>query len=167
MTTQSPAAPARVPPLPAAGRRTLARDLMSAEWTKIRSVRSTVWTLTLFVVITLGLTALFTWLTVANWNGPRAADRNARVVIDPVGFIMGSGLFLGELALCVLGVLVITTEYSTGVIRASLLAVPRRLEVLTAKAVVFAALLIVVAEIVSSGAFFIVPSFSSIKPPLA
>src|SRR5260370_3547278 len=155
MTTQSPAAPARVPPLPEAGRCTLARDLMSAEWTKIRSVRSTVWTLTLFVVITLGLTALFTWLTVANWNGPRAADRNARVVIDPVGFIMGSGLFLGQLTICVLGALVITTEYSTGVIRASLLAVPRRIEMLTAKAVVFAALLIVVAEVVVFGSFFV------------
>ncbi len=167
MTTQSPAAPARVPPLPAAGRRTLARDLMSAEWTKIRSVRSTVWTLTLFVVITLGLTALFTWLTVANWNGPRAAERNARVVIDPVGFIMGSGLFLGELALCVLGVLVITNEYSTGVIRASLLAVPRRLEMLTAKAVVFAALLIVVAEIVSFGSFFIGSAILHSKVPVS
>ena len=57
--------------------------------------------------------------------------------------------------LCVLGVLVITTEYSTGVIRASLLAVPRRLWMLTAKCVVFAALLLVIAEIVAFGSFFI------------
>jgi ABC-2 type transport system permease protein len=155
MTTQSPAAPARVPVVPAARGGTLARDLLSAEWTKIRSVRSTVWTLTLFVVISLGLTALFTWLTVSNWNGQHAADRNARVVLDPVGFILGSGLFLGQLTICVLGVLVITTEYSTGVIRASLLAVPRRLEMLTAKIAVFAALMIVVAEIVAFGSFFI------------
>jgi ABC-type transport system involved in multi-copper enzyme maturation permease subunit len=162
MTTESPAAPAPNPPplppspaVPAAGSRPLAGDLLSAEWTKIRSVRSTVWTLIIFVVISLGLTALFTWLTVANWNGPRAADRDARVALDPVGFIMGSGLGLGQLTICVLGVLVITTEYSTGVIRASLLAVPRRIEMLTAKAVVFAALMIVVAEIVVFGSFFI------------
>jgi ABC-2 type transport system permease protein len=155
MTTQSPAAPARVPAVPAARSGTLARDLLSAEWTKIRSVRSTIWTLTLFVVITLGLTALFTWLTVSNWNGPRAADRDARVVLDPVGFILGSGLGLGQLTIAVLGVLVITTEYSTGVIRASLLAVPRRLEMLTAKIAVFAALMIVVAEIIAFGSFFI------------
>src|SRR5215472_8696144 len=155
MTTESSAAPSRVPAIPAARGGTLARDLMSAEWTKIRSVRSTVWTVTLFVVISLGLTALFTWLTVANWNGPRAADRDARVLIDPVGFILGSGLFLGQLTICVLGVLVITSEYSTGTIRASLLAVPRRLEMLTAKTVVFAVLLIVVAEIVAFGSFFI------------
>jgi ABC-type transport system involved in multi-copper enzyme maturation permease subunit len=145
----------RVPAVPAAGGRALAGNLMSAEWTKIRSVRSTIWTLTLFVVITIGLTALFTGLTVANWNGPKAASRDARVVLDPVGFILGSGLGLGQLTLCVLGVLVITTEYSTGVIRASLLAVPRRIEMLTAKAVVFAGLLIVVAEVVAFGSFFV------------
>ena len=155
MTTQSPAAPARVPAVPPARSGTLARDLLSAEWTKIRSVRSTIWTLTLFVVLTLGLTALFTWLTVSNWNGPRAAERDARVVLDPVGFILGSGLGLGQLTIAVLGVLVITTEYSTGVIRASLLAVPRRLEMLTAKIAVFAALMIMIAEIIAFGSFFI------------
>ena len=139
---------------PATGRSGFGGAVRS-EWTKIRSVRSTVWTLILFVVITLGLGALFTWLTVANWNGQNAADRDARVALDPVGFIMGAGLGLGQLTLCVLGVLVITTEYSTGVIRASLLAVPRRLKMLTAKSVVFAALLIVVAEIVTFGSFFL------------
>jgi ABC-type transport system involved in multi-copper enzyme maturation permease subunit len=153
--TTAPVTQDRVPAVPAAGGRALAGNLMSAEWTKIRSVRSTIWTLTLFVVITIGLTALFTGLTVANWNGPKAASRDARVVLDPVGFILGSGLGLGQLTLCVLGVLVITTEYSTGVIRASLLAVPRRIEMLTAKAVVFAGLLIVVAEVVAFGSFFV------------
>jgi len=154
MTTQSPTASARVP-LPATSRHGLAGNLMSAEWTKIRSVRSTIWTLVLFVVITLGLTGLLTWLVASNWNGPKAGARDARVVIDPVGFILGSGLGLGQLTLCVLGVLVITSEYSTGVIRSSLLAVPKRLEMLSAKIVVFALLLIVVAEIVAFGSFFI------------
>jgi ABC-type transport system involved in multi-copper enzyme maturation permease subunit len=153
--TTAPVTQDRVPAVPAAGGRASAGNLLSAEWTKIRSVRSTIWTLTLFVVITIGLTALFTGLTVANWTGPKAANRDARVVIDPVGFILGSGLGLGQLTICVLGALVITTEYSTGVIRASLLAVPRRIEMLAAKAVVFAALLIVVAEIVAFGSFFV------------
>jgi ABC-2 type transport system permease protein len=62
---------------------------------------------------------------------------------------------LGQLAICVLGVLVITSEYSSGVIRASLLAVPRRLPVLAAKAVVFALLLLVVTEIVAFCSFFV------------
>lgn len=153
--TTAPVTPARAPAVPAARSGTLARDLLAAEWTKVRSVRSTIWTLILFVVITIGLTALFTWLIVANWGGPHAAERDARVAIDPVGFIMGSGFGLGQLTLCVLGVLVITSEYSTGTIRASLLAVPRRLEMLAAKAVVFSALLIVVAEIVAFGSFFV------------
>jgi ABC-2 type transport system permease protein len=153
MTTTAPAAP--VAPAPAAGSRLRFGGLLSSEWTKIRSVRSTAWTLILFIVITIGFTALFTWLTVANWNGPHAAARDVRVVTDPVGFILGAGLGLGQLTLCVLGVLVMTTEYSTGVIRSSLLAVPRRLWMLTAKCTVFAALLLVICEIVVFGSFFL------------
>lgn len=129
--------------------------LLRAEWTKIRSVRSTVWTLLLFVAITVGLTALLTALVSRSQNGPRAAERDARIIADPVGFILGAGIGLGQLTICVLGVLVITTEYSTGVIRASLLAVPRRLPMLAAKILVFACLMVVLAEIVSFGSFFV------------
>ncbi len=129
---------------------------MLAEWTKIRSVRSTTWSLVIFVVLTLGLTALFTWLTVhALQNGHVPRRRGADLLADPVSFILGTGLGLGQLAICVLGVLTITTEYSTGVIRASLLAVPRRLPMLAAKGVVFSALIFVLAEIVSFCSFFI------------
>ncbi len=148
-------APAPVAPAPAAASRPKFGGLLSSEWTKIRSVRSTAWTLILFIVITIGLTALFTWLTASNWHGPHAASRDLTVATDPVGFILGAGLGLGQLTLCVLGVLVMTTEYSTGVIRSSLLAVPRRLWMLTAKCVVFAALLLVVCEIVVFGSFFL------------
>ena len=80
MTSASPVTPARVPAVPSAGRAGFG-GLLRAEWTKIRSVRSTVWTLIVFVVITVGFTTLFTWLTVANWNGPRAAPRDATVVV--------------------------------------------------------------------------------------
>jgi ABC-2 type transport system permease protein len=129
--------------------------LLTAEWTKIRSVRSTVWTLVLFVVITIGLSALLSWLIVSSWTGPHAASRDAQVALDPVGFILGAGLNLGQLTICVLGVLVISTEYSTGVIRASLLAVPRRLPMLAAKGFVLTALLFVVAEVVCFCSFFL------------
>jgi ABC-2 type transport system permease protein len=128
---------------------------MLAEWTKIRSVRSTVWTLVLFVIITVGLTALLTWLVVSHWSGARAPGRNATIVADPVGFIFGAGIGLGQLTICVLGVLVISTEYSTGVIRASLLAVPRRWPMLAAKLAVFALLIFVLAEIVAFASFFL------------
>ena len=106
-------------------------------------------------MITIGLTALFTWLTVANWNGPHAAARDARSPSTRSASSWAPGSAWASSRICVLGVLVITTEYSTGVIRASLLAVPRRLPMLTAKCVVFAALLFVLAEIVAFGSFFI------------
>lgn len=129
--------------------------LMLAEWTKIRSVRSTVWSLAIFVVVTLALTWLFCWLTVHALQTGRAPRRTADLVADPVTFILQTGMGLGQLAICVLGALTMTTEYSTGVIRASLLAVPKRLPVLAAKSVVFAALIFVIAEIVSFVSFFI------------
>jgi ABC-2 type transport system permease protein len=146
VTSRVPAAPSR----PAGF-----GHLLAAEWTKIRSVRSTVWTLILFVVITIGLTGLLSWLITSSWTGPHAASRDASVSLDPVGFILGAGLNLGQLTICVLGVLVISTEYSTGVIRASLLAVPKRLPMLAAKALVLAALLFVVAEVVCFCSFFL------------
>ena len=155
MTATSPVAPARGPAGPAAGRHAGFANLLRAEWTKIRSVRSTVWTLVIFVVVCIGFTALITWLTETHWYGPKAAPRDLRAIADPVGFILGTGVGLGQLAIAVLGVLVITSEYSTGVIRASLLAVPRRLPVLAAKAVVFAVLLLVVTEIVAFCSFFV------------
>jgi ABC-type transport system involved in multi-copper enzyme maturation permease subunit len=129
--------------------------LMLAEWTKIRSVRSTVWSLAIFVVVTLGVTALFCWLTVHAIQTGRAPRRTADLFADPVSFILQSGLLFGQLAICVLGALTMTTEYSTGVIRASLLAVPKRLPVLAAKCVVFAGLIFVIAELVSFVSFFI------------
>ena len=151
MTTTSPVTPA----VGAGGRHAGFAGLMRAEWTKIRSVRSTVWTLVVFVVVCVGLTALISWLTESHWYGPRAASRDAKAISDPVGFVLGTGIGLGQLAICVLGVLVITSEYSTGVIHSSLLAVPRRIPVLAAKAVVFALLLIVVTEIVAFCSFFV------------
>jgi ABC-2 type transport system permease protein len=129
--------------------------LLAAEWTKIRSVRSTTWTLIAFVIVTIGFTALITWVTEANWNGPRAAPRDVQALRDPTSIIFGVSVYLGQLTLSVLGVLVITTEYSTGVIRASLLAVPKRLPMLLAKIVVFAILIGILAEIVAFGSFFV------------
>ncbi len=155
MTSATGVTPASASVSPPAGRRGGFGPLLLSEWTKIRSVRSTVWTLIVFVVVTVGFTALFTVLTVTNWNGPRAATRNATIIADPVSFILGAGTGLGQLAIAVLGVLLITTEYSTGVIRASLLAVPKRIPMLAAKAVVFAALIFVVAEIVTFSSFFV------------
>ncbi len=148
-------APAKAPADRSAPRRQAFSRLMLAEWTKIRSVRSTAWTLILFVIITIGLTALITWVTEANWYGLHAAARDARAISDPTSIIFGVSIYLGQLTIAVLGVLVITTEYSTGVIRASLLAVPKRLPMLAAKVVVFAIAIAVLAEIVAFGSLFV------------
>ncbi|NKZ08744.1 ABC transporter permease [Actinomadura latina] len=128
--------------------------LMLAEWTKIRTVRSTLWSLILLVVLDLGFTALFVGLTMSQWDNTDAGDR-AQISADPVSFILGSGFFLSQLTVCVLGVLVIGSEYSTGMIRASLLAVPRRLPMLWAKSLVFALVVLVLGVAVSFASFFI------------
>lgn len=128
--------------------------VMLAEWTKIRTVRSTLWSLILLIVLDIGFTALFVGLTMAQWDKTAPGDR-ARIAADPVSFILGSGFFLSQLTICVLGVLVIASEYSTGMIRASLLAVPRRLPMLWAKALVFALVVLVLGVAVSFVSFFI------------
>ena len=128
--------------------------LMLAEWTKIRSVRSTVWSLILLIILDLGFTALLTSLTVSQWNNYNAGDK-ATLMADPTSTILGSGFFLSQLTICVLGVMVVASEYSTGMIRASLLAVPKRLPMLAAKAVVFAVLILVLGTAVSFVSFFI------------
>jgi ABC-2 type transport system permease protein len=155
MTSVSPPAPAATLPASVAPHRSGFDSLLVAEWTKIRSVRSTVWTLVIFAVVSLGLTGLLTWFTLNALNNGRNGARASGIVTDPVNFILGTGLGLGQLAICVLGVLVITSEYSSGAIRASLLAVPRRYPMLLAKALVFAVLVIVLGEIVSFASFFI------------
>jgi ABC-2 type transport system permease protein len=152
VTSAAPARPAS-PPAPLARRAGFGHLLLS-EWTKIRSVRSTVWSLILLVVLTLGITILITAITSAQWNKIGAASRT-QIRLDPTNGILGAGLQFGQLTIIVLGVLLITSEYSTGVIRASLLAVPRRLPMLAAKGLVFAAITLVLGEIVMFASFFV------------
>jgi ABC-2 type transport system permease protein len=128
--------------------------LLLAEWTKLRSLRSTAWSLGVMAALTLGISGLATALFMAQWDSLQPADRQ-RLLADPVGLILQPGASYGQIAVCVLGVMVIASEYSTGMIRASLLAVPRRTAMLAAKAVVFAALVFVVAELLAFPSFFI------------
>ncbi|MEV6835743.1 ABC transporter permease subunit [Streptomyces sp. NPDC051133] len=128
--------------------------LMLSEWTKIRSVRSTVWSLAILIVLTLIFTVVFMEMGVANWD-KSSASQQAEMRLDPTGTILGSGILLSQLAVCVLGVMVIASEYSTGMIRASLLAVPRRVPVLAAKGAVFGLVVLVVGEVTSFASFFI------------
>jgi ABC-2 type transport system permease protein len=133
----------------------LGLGLLRAEWTKIRSVRSTLWTLLAFVVVAIGFSVLIATVISHDWNAPGSHPNHARLVSDPTAVIFGAGLGLGQLALCVLGVIVISSEYTTGAIRASLLAVPRRVRVLVAKSVVFAVLDLIVSAITVFVTFFL------------
>src|SRR6516165_2306135 len=130
LTTAAPApAPARVPAL----RVTQGRVLLS-EFTKFRSLRSTMWTLLAAVVLMIGLGALFSAVTASQYHTFNWAERAA---FDPVTTSL-NGVIFAVVAFGVLGVLLTGGEYSTGMIRSSLTAVPRRLPVLWGKLAVFA-----------------------------
>ena len=104
-----------------------------SEWTKLRSVRSTWYSLGTAVVATIGLAALVS--AIAGHHYPRMSPQD-KADFHPLEVNL-AGVQLAQLAIGVLGVLVITAEYSTGMIRASFTAVPKRLPVLWAKAIVY------------------------------
>jgi ABC-2 type transport system permease protein len=124
-----------LPKLARAGRVTQPRVALS-EWTKIRSVRSTIWSLLVAVVLTIGLPILFSAVTSSHWGSMSPHERANRHPLE----IATAGVNLSQLPIAVLAVLTITAEYSTGMIRASFTATPKRLPVLWAKVGVFALL---------------------------
>lgn len=124
--------PAAADPAPGPGLAGFHR-LLRSEWTKIWSVRSTTWSLAILVIVGIGLNMLIAGLTAAHWSTLGAANRQA---FEEKG-IFGPGLTFAQLPVSVLGVLVITSEYTTGMISSSMLAVPRRTPMLAAKAAVF------------------------------
>ena len=129
---------------------TQARVLVS-EFTKFRTVRSTVWTLLVAVVLMIGLSALFAAVTASQYHTFGPADR---ATFNPVSTSLG-GMMFAVVAFGVLGVLMISGEYSTGMIRSSLTAVPRRLPVLWGKLAVFAGVIFSVSLVASFISFFL------------
>ncbi|GHE09885.1 ABC transporter permease [Streptomyces alanosinicus] len=126
-------------------------QIIRSEWTKIRSVASTVWTLSLAVVVTVALGMLISALSRNQFDSMPVRDRLA---FDPT-FVSFAGMSLGQLAMIVFGVLVVSNEYSTGMIRVSLAAVPRRATFLFSKIAVAAALALAVGMCMSFAAFFL------------
>ena len=128
-----------------------ATQVIRSEWTKIRSVASTVWTLSLAVVVTIALGMLIAGLSANEFDNMSERDR---LSFDPT-FISFAGMSLGQLAMIVFGVLVVSNEYSTGMIRSSLAAVPQRGTFLFSKIAVATGLALVVGLATSFVAFFL------------
>lgn len=149
MTTSSTLTPPASPPVArradAGGARLTFGRILDAEWTKIRTVRSTVWTLASLFVLSVGLTALICFAVAGE-----LADGGGGG--EPVGAFVTWGLMFGQIAALVLGILVATAEYSSGMIRTTLAAAPRRWPVLAAKTTVLTALLLVLGTITSTAA---------------
>jgi ABC-2 type transport system permease protein len=154
MTTPAPAAgkPALSPLPPASGRAGLAGVLRS-EWTKIRSIRSTYWTLFALLVVGIGLGAAISAATASHYSNVHASG--GMINFDATRRSQTAFTELGSLVLMVLGAMTITGEYGTGMIRTSLTTMPRRGTVYAAKALVFAAAALVVSLVTSFIAFFL------------
>jgi ABC-2 type transport system permease protein len=126
-------------------------DVMRSEWTRLRTVRSTYWTLLGAAVAMVGLAAVACSVYVAQFDKLTARDQ---ATFNPVTYsLVGAGL--AQLAVGVLGVLVITNEYASGMIRTTFAATPQRSAVLGAKAAVFGAVTFIITTVAAFVAFFV------------
>jgi ABC-2 type transport system permease protein len=136
---------------PAPPRIALIRTVRS-EFTKVRSVRSTYWTLAVLVLASLTWCVAYCLGTVHQWPHMSAQDRSGFDATQNT--ILGLAI-LGQFIIAVFGTLIITSEYSTGLIRTSLTVMPRRGTLYAAKAAVFAAVSLIVSLATSFGTFFL------------
>ncbi|GGY34024.1 ABC transporter permease [Streptomyces omiyaensis] len=125
--------------------------VLQSEWTKIRTVSSTVWTLASAVIVTVAMGAALSALLKSSFDDLSDLER---ATFDPT-FVSFSGMVLGQLAMVVFGVLVVGTEYSSGMIRTSLAAVPQRATFLFSKIAVAGALALLVGLVTSFLSFFL------------
>ncbi len=124
-----------------------ALDLLASEWTKFRSVRSTYWSLLVAVVTPVAVSAVVAFaFTSARNEGPPPDPLLPEVI----------SLEYAVIAVSVMGVLAFSAEYSTGLIRVTFSAAPRRRAVLAAKAVVLAAVTLAAGELVAFVSFWLV-----------
>ncbi|AJE83718.1 MULTISPECIES: ABC transporter permease [Streptomyces] len=126
-------------------------QVFTSEWTKIRSVSSTSWTLALAASVTIALGAV---ISIFAERGFDDMSRQDQLTFDPTQ-ISFAGTSLGQLAMIVFGVLVVANEYTTGMIRTSLAAVPRRSAFLFGKIAVASGLAFAVSLVTSFLAFFV------------
>jgi ABC-2 type transport system permease protein len=127
----------------------LAGRALRAEWTKLRSIRGTTWTVIAVVGVTVGVSAFLAAVggTNANEAGARGDDD---VVVNGL-----RGVWLGQVAMVTLGAIAVTSEFANGTIRATFAALPRRLVTFGAKATVVAAVALAVGSTASVVSFLI------------
>ena len=143
----------QAPVLPAPSGRAGFGGTLRSEFTKIGSVRSTYWTLLMLFAVSVGLGAAISAVVAADWSHPEpGAPPN---IYDPTQISIVALIYLGQLVIVVLGALVLTAEYSTGMIRTSLIAMPRRIVIYAAKAVAFAAVTLAVSLATAFTAFYL------------
>jgi ABC-type transport system involved in multi-copper enzyme maturation permease subunit len=141
----------RLSPLPPVTGRAGLRGAIASEFTKIRSVRSTYWTLAALLVVSIGVGAAITGGAEANFSHNLANKAG----FDATQTSLIAFFEIGQLIIAVIAALAITSEYSTGMIRTSLTAEPRRGAVYAAKAIVLTSLTLVVSLVTSFIAFFV------------
>jgi len=140
-----------LPSLPPATGRAGLRGAIASEFTKIRSVRSTYWTLAALLVVSIGIGAAITGGAAANFSHNPANKAG----FDATQTSLIAFFEIGQLIIAVIAALAITSEYSTGMIRTSLTAQPRRGTVYAAKAIVLTSLTLIVSLVTSFIAFFV------------
>ena len=152
MTISAMVDKAPVPLAPAPAGRYRMIDLMRSEWTKLRTVRSTMWTLGMTVLVGVAASAIAAAVTRAHWATMSASGRAG---FHPVDATLLGVYFGGMLLLGILGILVMSSEYATGTIRATFAAAPRRPMVFAAKILVFGAVAFVISEVAAFLSFFV------------
>ena len=140
-----------LPSLPPATGRAGLRGAIASEFTKIRSVRSTYWTLAALLAVSIGIGAAITAGSAANFSHNPANKAG----FDATQTSLIAFFEIGQLIIAVIAALAITSEYSTGMIRTSLTAQPRRGTVYAAKAIVLTSLTLIVSLVTSFIAFFV------------
>jgi ABC-2 type transport system permease protein len=125
--------------------------VMRSEWTKLRTVPSTIWALVFTVVSLIGIGTLLTALEVSRWDQRSVGDIAG---FDPLLYSFG-GVNLAQLSIGVLGVLVMTSEYGTGAIKLTITATPQRRLLLTAKVATFSLVIGIVSLVSCLTVFFI------------
>ena len=147
----------RLSELPAQGGRAGLRGVMAAEFTKLRSVRSTYWTIALLIVISVGIAAIAASAAAADLhNHPGDKVGFDATQVSLIGFFE-----LGQLVIAVLGALAITAEYSTGMVRTSLTAMPRRGVVYAGKLIVLTTVTLTVSLVTSFLSFLVAQAILS------